>query len=70
MVVDWVNRKIQINAPHLQQLLNAIIRLLESFTSLKISHIYKELNSEANRLSKLALLLDLGKLEIEESREN
>ena len=28
MVVDWVKRKIQINAPHLQQLLNEIRRLL------------------------------------------
>ena len=28
MVVDWVNRKIQINAPSLQQLLRAIRRLL------------------------------------------
>ena len=70
MVVDWVNRKIQINAPHLQQLLNAIRRLLESFTCLIISHIYKELNSEADRLSKLTLLLDPGKLETEESTEN
>lgn len=32
MVVDWVNRNIQINAPHLQQLLKAIRRLLEFFT--------------------------------------
>ena len=31
MVVEWVNRNIQINAPHLQQLLNAIRILPESF---------------------------------------
>ena len=66
MVVDWVNRKIQINGPHLQQLLNAIRRLLELFTGFRISHVYRELNMEADGLSKLALLLDLGKLKTEE----
>ena len=65
MVVDWVNRKIQINAPHLQQLLSAIRRLLEFFTRFKISHIYWELNMEADGLSKQDLLLDPGNLEIE-----
>ena len=66
MVVDWVNRKIQINAPHLKQLLNAIRRLLEFFIGFSISHIYRELNMEADGLSKLALFLDLGKIETEE----
>ena len=57
MVVDWVNWKIQINAPHLQQLLSAIRKLLEFFTGFRISHIYRELNMEADGLSKQALLL-------------
>ena len=57
MVVDWVNKKIQIYSPHLQQLLNAIRRLLEFFTGFRISHIYRELNMEADGLSKQALLL-------------
>ena len=70
MVVDWVNRRIQINAPHLQQLLNAIRRLLELFTSFSIAHVYRELNSEADRLSKLALLLEPGKIETEDSAGN
>ena len=62
MVVEWVNRKIQINAPHLQQLLNAIKRMFEFFTGFIISHIYRELNMEADGLSELAMLLDPGKL--------
>ena len=66
MVVDLVNRKIQINAPHLQQVLNIIRRLSEFFTGFRIYHIYRELNMEADGLSKLALLLDPGKLETEE----
>ena len=70
MVVYWVNKKIQINAPHLKQLLNAIRRLLESFSNLMISHIYRELNMEADRLSKITLLLEPGKLETEETSKN
>ena len=66
MVVDWVNRKIQFNAPRLQQLLNAIRRLFEFFTGFSISHIYRELNMEGDGLSKLALLLDPSKMETEE----
>ena len=70
MVVDWVNRKIQINAPHLQQLLRAIKRLLGIFTSFRITHIYRELNMEADGLSKLAFLLDPDNLETEEITAN
>ena len=66
MVADWVNRKIQINAPHLQQLLNAIRRMLEFFTGFNVSHIYRQLNMEADGLSKLALLLDPVKMKTEE----
>ena len=39
MVIDWVNRNNQINAPHLQQLLKTIRRLLEFFTGFIITHI-------------------------------
>ena len=63
MVVDWVNMKIQINAPHLQQLMKAIERLLEFFIGFRIAHIYRELNMEVDDLSKLALLLDPGNQE-------
>ena len=65
MVVDWVNRKIQINTPHIQQLLNAIRMMLDFFTGFNISHIYRELNMEVDGLSKQARLLDLGNLETE-----
>ena len=42
------------------------IWLLYYFIGFRISHIYKALNMEADGLSKLALLLDPGKLETEE----
>ena len=69
MVVDWVNNKIQIKAPHLQQLLKAIRRLLNFFLVLNITHVYRELNMEEDNLSKLALLLAPGHMETEEVRE-
>ena len=65
MVIDWVNRNIQINSPHLQQLLRAIIRFLEIFTYFSITHIYRELNMEAD-----ALLLAPGNLETKEIKNN
>ena len=63
MVIDWVNRNIQINSPHLQQLLRAIKRILEHFTGFNITHIYRELDMEADGMAKQALLLALGNLE-------
>ena len=66
MVVDWVNNKIQIKAPHLQQLHRAIRRLLDSFSSLCITNVYKGLNTDADQLSKMALLLVPDQTEIEE----
>ena len=65
MVVEWVNNKIQIKAPHLQQFLKAIRRLLSFFSVLTITHVYKESNMEANNVSKLALMLMLGQMETE-----
>ena len=39
MVVEWVNRKIEINSPHLKHLLRSIRRLLEFFIGFRITHI-------------------------------
>ena len=70
MVVDWVNKKIQFNAPHLQHLLREIKRILELFTGFNITHIYRELNMEEDGPSKVTLLLAPGNLETEEIKEN
>ena len=69
MVVDWVNNKIHIKSPHLQQLLRVIRRLLDLFPSLGITYVYIELNMETNNLSKLALLLAPSHMETEEVKE-
>ena len=66
MVIDWVNGKKKIKAPHLQYLLKEIQALKPSFELVSFSHIYRELNSEAYTLSKLALAIQLGIIEVEE----
>ena len=43
---------------------------MDIFLGFSITHIYRELNMEADGLSKLALLLTLGHLEIEGKNEN
>ena len=66
MVVDWVNNKIQIKAPRLHQLLKAIRRILNFFSVLNITHVYRDLKTKADTMSKLALLLAPGEMAIEE----
>ena len=69
MAMDWVNNKIHLKAPNLQQILRAIRRILNLFSILIITHVYRELNMEENNLSKLSLLLALGHMETKEVRE-
>ena len=52
MVIDWENGKKNIRAPHLQHLLDEIQNLKDHFGGGIFSHIYRELNSEADTLSK------------------
>ena len=70
MTIELENGNIHINAPHLQQLLRAIIRILVLFSSFNITHIYRELNMEEDSMSKLTLLLALGHMETEEIKED
>ena len=66
MVIDWANGKSQIKAPQLQNILKKILHVMTSFESVSFTHIYKEINGEADLLSKLALDLQLRVIEVEE----
>ena len=70
MTIDWANGKIQINAPHLQHLLKAIREKITTFETISFNHIYRELNSEANKLSKMALALPPSLMEVMEINNN
>ena len=52
VVVDWENGKNIIQAPHLQHLLAEIQTLKSMFKRISFAHIYRELNAEADSLSK------------------
>ena len=66
MVIDWEKGKRNIRAPHLLYLLDEIQSLRSSFELVSFSHIYKEINSEADFLLKMALEIQLGIIEVEE----
>ena len=70
LTIDWANGKLQINAPHLHHLLRAIKSQVESFDSLSFQHIYRELNQDADKLPKYALLLSQGIMLIKYYKNN
>ena len=57
LTIDWANGSIQINAPRLHHLLRALRKQMAAFESITFQHIYIEVNTEADKLSKLALSL-------------
>ena len=52
MVVDWANGRNNIRAPLLQHLLTEIQNLKDQIGRISCAHIYRELNEEADILSK------------------
>ena len=64
MTTDWENINIQINAPHLQHLLRIIRDQMAAFEKKNFQHIYREVNTKADKLSKLALPLPPGLMEV------
>ena len=66
VVIDWANEKSTIRAPHLQHLLAEIQTLKLSFIWISFGHVYRELNMEANALSKEALAYQPDLMETEE----
>ena len=55
-----------IKAPHLQHLLRVIKEQKAAFETISFKHIYSELNTEADKLSKVALALHPGLMEVRE----
>ena len=65
-MIDWVNGKNNIRAPHLHNMLKEIQALKPSFEAVTFSHIYKEINIQVGTLSKLALEIQPRIIEGEE----
>ena len=56
----------QIKSSYLQRLLKAIRENKANFETITFNHIYRELNTKANKLSKVALALPPGIMEVKE----
>lgn len=68
MVIDWAKEKRHIIETHLQYFLIEIRSLVSSFEFVSYTHIYRELNSKVDLLSKMELVLQLEVIEVEEYR--
>jgi len=69
VVIDWLNNQATIHSINLQHWCNKIKGLLEEFSDFQCCHIYRELNQEADYLSKRGLLGTPGVLHVEEWRD-
>jgi ribonuclease HI len=60
VIVDWFSYKNNLQVISLQPWMTRIRQMSGSFQNLKIQHIYREFNREADQLSKQALLMEEG----------
>ena len=52
VVIDWTNAHFEMHTIHLEHWLDKIHVLIEDFVEISFEHIYRELNMQANFLSK------------------
>ena len=64
MVIDWEKDKIHIKAPHIQHLLRIIKEQKDAFETISFTRVYRDLNTEGNTLSKEALAIHQGLMEV------
>jgi ribonuclease HI len=66
LVINWVNRVQICHISRLVPILEEVMRIITAFDSISFSHIYREWNKLADRLSKEASQLDYGSWHISE----
>jgi hypothetical protein len=62
VVIDWLNKKGNIQVINIEGWKGKIRELISSFRGIYFQHIFKEANVEANNLSKQALSTSFGRL--------
>jgi hypothetical protein len=60
LVINWIRKTQRCHNILLSPLLDEIFRIIATFDSFSIWHVYKERNKEANGLSKEGMRLDFG----------
>jgi hypothetical protein len=66
LVINWVNQIQIFHISHLMPILEEVLRIITAFDSINFSHIYREHNKMADRISKEASQLDYGSWHIPE----
>jgi ribonuclease HI len=66
LIINWVNRVQRCHISHLVPIFEEVMRIITAFDSIYFSHIYREQNQLADRLSKEASQLDYGRWHINE----
>jgi ribonuclease HI len=62
VVIDWLNKKGNIQAINIEGWKGKIRELISSFRGIYFQHIFREANVEVNKLSKQALSTSFGRL--------
>ena len=60
IIVEWFKGKLKLDVLHLTYWKERILLLQRQFKEISIQHVYRELNADADYLSKLALLGPVG----------
>jgi len=68
-VVNWARKLKKCHNIFLATLIEEIVKILNSFDSFSIHHVYRERNVDANALSKFGIELDFGSWTIQESKD-
>jgi ribonuclease HI len=64
LIINWVNRKQNCHIARLLPILEEVMRIISTFDIITFSHIYREQNKMADRLSKEASQLEYGRWHI------
>jgi hypothetical protein len=62
VIIDWLNNKANFHSSYLEGWKDRIKLLIKDFQDISFNHVYREYNSEADFLSKLALKETSGKI--------
>ena len=64
VVINWVNRIQNFRTITLSPIFEEVCRLMANFDTIICRHVYMERNSEADKLSKKGVLMELGTYKI------
>lgn len=69
IIINWINGTSTCHMHTLSIILNEVLELKATFNYITVSHIYREHNKDADKLSKEAAMMDRGMWEISEIKD-